>query len=245
MKSAKLVFSLLIILPGFKTFSHDQREQKISIFPITKNIYVHQSYKHLDGKPFPSNGLIINTSDDVVLVDAAWNNSQTQELLNWIKSNLREKVVLAIITHSHDDRIGGITVLKTAGVKVISTALTADRAVKDSFPRPESIIPMKASSFIIGKTEIETFYPGKRHAPDNFVVWLPDAKVLFGGCLVKSTESAELGNIADASLAEWPITIQKLIDKYGDVNFIDPRHHGWKGDPLKHTLELLRNNGTQ
>jgi len=197
-------FILQIILQSLTTRAQETDDLKISIFPLTKEIYVHQSYKILDGKSFPSNGLIVNTSNNVVLIDAAWDNVQTQQLLQWIKSNLKKKVELAIISHSHDDRIGGIRIVLANGVKVISTMLTAERAEKDGFPRPESIVPMKDSSFMIGKTEIETFYPGRGHSPDNIVVWLPDQKILFGGCLVKSAESAGLGNIADASLAEWP-----------------------------------------
>ncbi len=193
MKILRYKFFLKTILLSLTICAQNKHHLKISVIPLTKEIYVHVSYKILDEKPFPSNGLIINTADDVVLVDAAWDNSQTEQLLKWINSKL-----------------------------------TADRAEKDGFPRPESIVPLSDSSFRIGKTNIETFYPGKGHSPDNIVVWLPDQKILFGGCLVKSTESEGLGNIADASLGEWPATIQKLVKKYSEASLVIPGHLGWK-----------------
>lgn len=241
MKNWSYFLFLPVLLFPPQGLSQDTVTLKISITPLTSKVYVHQSYKILDGEPFPSNGLIIATTENVILVDAAWDNSQTEQMLKWIDSNLGKKVGLAIISHSHDDRIGGIKTLQAAGVRVISTKQTADRAEKDGFPRPEAIIPMRDSSFVIGKTSMETFYPGKGHSPDNIVVWLPGQKVLFGGCLVKSTEAAGLGNTADASLDDWPATIQKLVEKYKDALFIIPGHQGWKGDPLKHTLQLLKN----
>jgi metallo-beta-lactamase class B len=245
MKIFSCIFFQLSILCSLSSYAQQDEDLSLSVVPLTKEIFVHVSYKMLDGKPFPSNGLIINTEKEVVLVDAAWTNSQTEQLLSWINSNLKKRVGLAIISHSHDDRIGGIRILLDNGVKVISSNLTADRAERDGFPRPQSIVPMSDSTFTIGKTSIETFYPGRGHSPDNIVVWVNAQKVLFGGCLVKSTESKGLGNIADATISEWPVTIQQLVERYPGAVFVIPGHFGWKGNPLKHTLGLLKDLKTQ
>jgi hypothetical protein len=62
---------------------------------------------------------------------------------------------------------------------------------------------------------------------------------MYGGCLVKSTEAKDLGNIADANLAEWPKTIRKLIKRYPNPTYVVPGHFGWDSKALQHTLKLL------
>ncbi|MBW3544176.1 MAG: subclass B1 metallo-beta-lactamase, partial [Bacteroidetes bacterium] len=85
------------------------------------------------------------------------------------------------------------------------------------------------------------FYPGKGHTADNCVVWLADKKILFGGCLIKSAQATDMGNIAEADLEAWPQTIRLLYQKYGAARYVVPGHQQW-GDLqlLTHTLELLK-----
>ena len=83
------------------------------------------------------------------------------------------------------------------------------------------------------------FYPGAGHTQDNIVVWLPKQKILFGGCFVKSIHSKNLGNMEDASVKDWPKSIQKVINKYPNIKIVVPGH-GKVGDVnlLKHTAQL-------
>ena len=50
----------------------------------------------------------------------------------------------------------------------------------------------------------EVFYPGAGHTQDNLVVWIPEAKLLFGGCLIKEERARHIGNVTDADLQGWP-----------------------------------------
>ncbi|HOZ15061.1 MAG TPA: hypothetical protein PK784_09755 [Tenuifilaceae bacterium] len=43
---------------------------------------------------------------------------------------------------------------------------------------------------------------------DNIVVWIPLEKILFSGCMAKSTNSTNLGNTVDGDLKAYSITIQ-------------------------------------
>ena len=72
------------------------------------------------------------------------------------------------------------------------------------------------------------------------VVLFEGEKILYGGCLVKSTESKELGNIKDANVDQWGQSINNIMRKYPTPKYIIPGHLGWT-DPeaLKHTLALL------
>jgi metallo-beta-lactamase class B len=72
------------------------------------------------------------------------------------------------------------------------------------------------------------------------VIWFEQEKVLFGGCLVKSTEAQDLGFIGEADVKEWPKTIRKVKLKYPDAKLIVTGHQAWGGkESLNHTLKLL------
>jgi metallo-beta-lactamase class B len=65
--------------------------------------------------------------------------------------------------------------------------------------------------------------------------------VLFGGCLVKSEESSDLGFVGDADLAHWPVAIEAVRARYPDAAIVVPGH-GAPGTrrALERTLELLK-----
>lgn len=211
-----------------------------SVTPIAPGVYVHTSYKLLDTYVFPSNGLIVDTDAGVFLVDTGWGEEPTREILQWISDSLHKAVTLCIVTHSHDDRVGGIAVLKERGIRTVSTPLTARKAKADGYVEPEGILPAD-TVLHIGSVAVETFYPGWGHAEDNIVVWLPQERILFGGCLVKSTESQGLGNIADADLANWGASIREVRNKFPEVELVVPGHQDWSEGTtaLEHTLRLL------
>jgi metallo-beta-lactamase class B len=65
--------------------------------------------------------------------------------------------------------------------------------------------------------------------------------VLYGGCLVKSTENKDLGYLADADTTEWPRSIRRLIDRYPHAAYIIPGHFDCLDNrSLQHTLDLLQ-----
>ncbi len=38
----------------------------------------------------------------------------------------------------------------------------------------------------INNISLEVFYPGEGHSKDNITIWIPEYKVLFGGCFNKN-----------------------------------------------------------
>ncbi|MCR1795387.1 subclass B1 metallo-beta-lactamase [Leptospira sp. WS58.C1] len=212
---------------------------KLLVSQIGKNIYVHTSYKLLKDGYFPSNGLLIETGEGVVLVDTAWGEEQTFELLDWISNNLKKPVIAVIITHFHEDRAGGIDILKKQNIPSYAGKRTISILKEEGESVPEKVLKDK-DLLVFGKTKIETFFPGAGHSKDNLVVWLPGSRILFGGCLVKSVEADDIGNTKDADLKEWPKTIRKLEKMFPKISIIVPGHQAWGGrESLKRTLELL------
>jgi len=196
------------------------------------------------GNAVPSNGLIIKTSDGVVLIDTGWdsdgNTDNTQQLLQWVADSLHQPVRLCIVTHAHDDRVGGINELHKAGIRVISTPLTAQKTVKEGYESPDGILS-NDTTFTVGQEPIRCYFPGEGHTSDNIVVWLPNQQILHGGCFVKSVAADGMGNIADANLSEWPNSIRRVMHEFGTAKIVVPGHDEWTDTKaLQHTLTLLK-----
>lgn len=91
-----------------------------------------------------------------------------------------------------------------------------------------------------GIINLKPNYAGEGHTKDNIVIWFGRHKILYGGCLIKSTESKDMGNIADANPQEWKPTIKKVLRKYPRPKYVIPGHYGWSSNKgLQHTLKLL------
>lgn len=212
----------------------------IELVKVNDNVWIHTTYINYDGNRTPANGLVVKTSDGLVLIDTPWTNEQTEELINTLKELFRADFSFAIVTHAHDDNIGGIDKLLEKNIEVISTKQTVEEALNNGFTQP--LPKLKEHSIIeIGETKIETYYPGEGHSSDNIVVWIPKYRLLFGGCLIKSIDTKNLGNIKEANLEEWSISIDKVKERYRNIEIVVPGH-GYHGDIrlLEHTINLLK-----
>lgn len=198
---------------------------------LRPGIWLHTSWQALeDGTRFPSNGLVVREGNGLVLVDTAWGDPLTEELLDRIERELKLPVVRAVATHFHDDRLGGAATLKKRGIPLYAHPLTIAKM-------PGLGLKPLPASF----GSLEVYYPGPAHAPDNVVVWIPGAKVLFGGCAVRSANSTALGNLSDADLLRWHESIRNVMRRYGDAEIVVPGHGKPGGkELLERTLELTR-----
>lgn len=214
----------------------------LKITPITDDYFVFTSYRPINGKPFPSNGMYCVTDQGVVLLDTPWDSTQFQPLLDSIESRHNKSVVACIATHYHDDRTAGLDFYKSKGIATFSSRQTL-ALCKKHHEKQAAFYFINDTSFTFGNHSFQTYFPGEGHTKDNIVIWCEDAKILYGGCFVKSTENQGLGNIADANLKEWPTSIKKLMKKFPKPKFVIPGHFGWKRNKgLQHTLKLLRKN---
>lgn len=219
--------------------------QQLEVRQLAKEVWVHTSYNTFKGTTYPSNGLIISTSEGVVLVDKTWGDEQTEQLLAWVKDNLKQPVKMCIVTHAHDDRMGGISVLQKQNIAVYSSAQTAQLAAAQDLGKPDSLLQLDRE-FHVGAQKLVAFYPGAGHTADNLVVYLPQQKVLFGGCLVKDAKATNLGNTADADLTNWPNAIQQVQQKFPKAKQVVPGHGQWSDQiALTHTLNLLQQHAKE
>jgi metallo-beta-lactamase class B len=205
---------------------------------IAPGVWVHTSHGNVPGLgSFPSNGLVVMGTKGAVLVDTAWGLDATAELLDWVERNVGG-VHAVVVTHWHDDRAGGLPEVHRRGIASYAFSKTIEDAAKHNAPLPERSLRAVDSLASLG-VAAETFYPGPGHTDDNIVVWLPSTQVLFGGCLVKSSSSTSLGNVADATVSEWSSSVQKVQERYPRTRIVVPGHGAPGGILLlEHTRSL-------
>jgi metallo-beta-lactamase class B len=209
---------------------------------LTDDVWLHTSYKSLpEIGPFPSNGLIVKTDAGPVLIDTAWNDAQTEQILEWSEETLGAPIEHLIVTHAHDDKMGGVAALHQRNIATHGLRLTNEAAkTRNLVPTRESFDLVEGRSIEIGGVEV--FNPGAGHTEDNVVVFVESTHVLFGGCLVRPGASGSLGNVADADVEHWDVAVERLERRYGKrAKHVVPSH-GPPGGPelLGHTITLVR-----
>lgn len=207
---------------------------------LEEGLWLHVSFDEVpDFGRSSANGLVVVAGRKAALLDTPWTDVQTERLIAWVDARLGATVTTVIVTHSHNDCLGGLAAAHRLGARSYAFEKTVElaRAAGREVPRNSFDGELEVR---LGRRKLVARHVGGGHTVDNSVVWIPDAEVLYGGCLVRSASSKSLGYTAEADLAAWPKTIRRLLDDHGDARRIVPGH----GPPgrrelLEHTLELL------
>ena len=204
-------------------------------------MFIHITWHEFeDYGRIPSNGLLIVKDGQAIMVDTPMDNEKTESLTTYIEENFHVKVVKLIASHYHDDCIGGLSYLQEKGVESIANSMTIDKCKELGLPAP-AVGFTKLLNIDFNGEKIECRFFGGGHTSDNIVVWLPQQQILFGGCMIKSADAVNLGNIADAVLDEWGDSIQQIQAQYKNIAVVVPGHGSSGGtELLNHTLELLK-----
>ena len=135
--------------------------------------------------------------------------------------------------------MGGMAALEEVGIETMASHLTNQAAPsRDLLPAAVSLDLERPASIAVG---VEAFYPGPGHTIDNIVVYVADARVLFGGCLIRPGASTTLGNTDDADVAEWSSSVERAAERYTTAEIVVPSHGSWAGrELLDHTARLAR-----
>jgi metallo-beta-lactamase class B len=214
--------------------------------------------------PWRANSLAVVMGDHLVLVDTPWTPQATEEILAWLEEQVGQKQVIAINTHFHLDNLGGNAYLVEQGIPVYGSEMTVqlvaergpamlaqtvewmwdneDPRYAEAFADFELVPPTDLFDINVGLEltfdgeTLQVYYPGPAHAPDNVVVYFPERKLLFGGCMIIGWDA--VGNTSDADLDAWPDSVRNL--EQFDFEILVPGH-GERLDPglIEHTLNLL------
>ena len=240
MKQLSRAFIFVTFLFYLTTTFGQIQKSKLEISHLTANFYVFTTYNFYKGNLIPANGMYLVTDSGVVMFDSPWDTTQFQPLLDSIKVKHNKKVVICIATHSHKDKTAGLEFLKEQGVKTFTTKQTDEISKAKGEKRAEFLME-KDTVFSVAQYKFQTYYGGQGHTADNIVIWFDKDKVLYGGCLVKSVEAKDLGNLEEANVKEWPATIKNIQAKFKNPKFIITGHQSWTSkESLNHTLELIK-----
>ena len=212
---------------------------EMHVFKLADGVWMHRSYISMGDQRLHANGLLFASEDGITIIDAPWTPIASYDLLDWLEREFEQPVSRLVITHAHEDRLGGIDPFVERNTPIYGSQATADLARQRGWYAPNYIFER---DLVLRSADraIELLYPGAGHSNDNIVVWVPAAKVLFGGCLVKSAHASSLGYTGDANEQAWPASLQRVVSRYPDAKLIIPGH-GLPGDHdlIDNTLNLL------
>ncbi len=240
-----LFFCFFFVDQGFsignnKTISVNE---DIDLIQLSDELYVHTTWYDFPGiGRYPSNGLIFIKNGKALLIDTPVTNSQTKQLYGYLKTRLNVEIIKTIVTHYHHDCLGGLKYLQGLRIPSIASEKTKTKCIENNLPVPSEIFIDKMAFEFEGENVVCQYFGGG-HTIDNIVVFFPDKGVLFGGCLIKSNRSTDLGNTKDAIIEEWGSTIEKIMSEYEDIDVVVPGHGTYgKIELLSHTMKLVNQN---
>lgn len=217
--------------------------EDIELIKISDNSYIHVSYfRSPQYGRFPSNGFLYANKGKAFLFDTPMTDSLTELLINYIINSLKLEIVGFVPNHWHNDCMEGLDLIQEIGIKSYSCELTREIAKSKGLPVPD--IGFSDSLILkLGDKEIICKFYGAAHTLDNIIVWFPDEQILFGGCMIRSINSRNLGNTADGDLTEYPKTIEKVLKVYQDAKIVIPGHGPYGGiELIENTLRLATQN---
>ena len=186
-----------------------------------------------------SNGLIVRDGGRVLVVDTAWTDDQTAQILNWIKQEINLPVALAVVTHAHQDKMGVWTRCMRRGLRLMPmrcrTSLPARGVAAQhslTFAANGWVEPATAPNF--GRSKV--FYPGPGHTSDNITVGIDGTDIAFGGCLIKDSKAKSLGNLGDADTEHYAASARAFGAAFPKASMIVMSHSA----PIAAPQSLIR-----
>ncbi len=231
--------NILFLLHTASGFSQ-AKISRLKISHLTGDFYIYTTSVMLNNSPFPANGMYLVTNKGVVLFDTPWDTTQFQPLLDSIKLKHHKSAILCIATHFHEDRTAGLAYYRQQSIATYTTRKTDELSKKTGKKRAQFLID-KDTTFNVGQYWFETYYPGPGHTADNIVIWFGKERILYGGCLIKSTEADNLGNMEDADEKQYVATIENVQKRFPNPKYVIPGHQSWTSTrSVEHTLKLAK-----
>ena len=216
------------------------QSNNLLITQVSKHTYIHTTY--LATETFgrvPCNGMIVIDNNEALIIDTPTDDEVSKELMDWIQQR-GATINGVVVTHFHEDCLGGLDAFHQANIPSYANQMTIDLAQEKQIQIPQKSI--KDSLVLsIGQQQVVSRFFGAGHTKDNMVCFVPQEKVLFGGCLLKSLNAGK-GNLADADTLAWSNTVLEIKNAYSPtvLQTIIPGHgrHGGRA-LLDFTIELF------
>ena len=209
---------------------------------LTEGVWLHTTYFDTNGfENVPANGVIVIDSNEAIMIDLPWTDEQAGVLFEWVTKKQKATIRKVIPTHWHIDCAGGLAEAHRRKAESFALDKTVEILKAKNEPVPRNWFTDRMS-LGCGTVNIELAYLGPGHTIDNIVAWIPEKDVLFGGCMVKSLNARNLGNVADADVENWPKTLEKVKQTYNKAKIVVPGHGRPGGiELIDHTINLCNN----
>ena len=201
-----ILISLLYMLP---VVAQDYQSETLKIKSLTPKTFIHKSYLNVMGfGKVTCNGMVYVSEGEAIVFDTPTTDSTAHELIGWIENRMNARIIAIVVSHFHDDCLGGLKAFHEAGIESYANNLTIQLAKEQETALPRNGFDHKYK-LEIGSNKIINSFPGEGHTLDNIVSYIPSEKVLYGGCLVKSLNAGK-GYLGDANVNEWSNTVEKV-----------------------------------
>jgi len=228
----------------------DQFQNKLTVFEIVKDT----AFVIEDSSFAPSYSMVIATSpQDILIIDTPYTPNGMEAVLVWIEHKFgKAQHITAINTHHHVDRLGGNKALRDRGIDVYASDLTLELlkekrekvlvGIKEMFsdsPQSKNLQftpPNKSISLVRNEPylfrvkdntiHLYLLYPGHAHSKDNIVVFIPELKILFAGCMISCLNRDNLGFVGEADIPQWKTSYENLRTFIADspLDYVIPGH---------------------
>lgn len=237
-----VIILLLIVVQSCKTQKNVSiyESNNLKVEQLTKHTFRHISYlSTVDFGKVSCNGMIVVDQKEALIFDTPTNDADAKELIDWVETSLSCKVIGVVVTHFHNDCLGGLSEFHKRKIPSYASFKTIELAAATSVERPKNGF-QNYLELPVGDQQVINEFFGEGHTIDNIVSYVPDDKVLFGGCLIKSLGAGK-GNLEDANINDWATTVLAVKSKYQKATVIIPGH-GKPGNSalLDYTIQLFK-----
>ena len=178
---------------------------------------------------FVSNAGFVISDDGVVVIDALGSAALAHELIEAIRRLTTQPIRYVIVTHYHADHIYGLQAFKAAGATILAQRdgreyLNSDTAQRRLEASRQQLAPWidentrlvgadrwldaEETRLQVGSFEFVIRHVGPAHTPEDLVVFVPKAGVLFAGDLVFR---GRIPFVGQADSQNWIASLARLI----------------------------------
>ena len=225
-----LAFALLALLA---VASAQAADTPVKATQVADNVWFVQGEAALGSsanRNFISNAGFVVTDEGVVVIDALGSPTLANELIAEIRRITPKPIRYLIVTHFHADHIYGLQAFKAVGATIIAhpagreylNSETAQRRLEasrqDLFPWIDERTQLlgadrwlddKDSTLVLGGQSLRIRHVGPAHTPEDLVVFVPNAGVLFAGDLVFR---GRIPFVGQADSRQWIASLNVLLD---------------------------------
>lgn len=244
--SCALVLGIAAIVPGMA-----RAAAAVKAVEVAENVWMVQGEAALGSsanRNFISNAGFVVTEEGVVVVDALGSPALANELIAEIRRITPQPIRYVVVTHFHADHIYGLQAFKAAGAQILghpsgreylfseTAKLRLDASRKELAPWIDAQTQLLGADrwlsdaqteLRLGSYLFQIRHVGPSHTPEDLVVFVPKAGVLFAGDLVFR---GRIPFVGQADSRQWIASLGGLIAFAPRVMI--PGHGGVSTDPM-------------